>query len=301
MSTPEPFQGLLSSWKLALEAANKSDRTVENYGEGVTRLADWLTLNGHSDDVTELTAEHIRGWLKDLSTDMAESTVRGRYIAVNLFVSWLVAEGELDANPMGNVPVPKVSEKVVPILKPEQLRALLDDTEGREFADLRDRALIMFFGDTGCRVSEVAGLGLSDVDLRDRTANVIGKGNKPRTVAFGSATAQALDRYMRARRKMKYGDRDWLWLSSTAKGKFTVNGIQQALRKRGNRLGFHVHPHMFRHGFADAWLSAGGSESDLMELAGWRTRQMLMKYGAVRRAERAREAYKRGMSPMDKH
>lgn len=298
MTLDSPFEGLLDSWKLALEAANKSLRTVENYAEGVTRLADWLTANGHHDAIDELTPELIRGWLRDLAKDMAESTVRGRYIAVKLFVSWLIAEGELDTNPMGNVPIPQVSEKVVPILRPEQLRTLLDDTAGKDFADLRDRALIMFFGDTGCRVSEVANLGLSDVDLRERTANVMGKGSRPRTVAFGSATAQALDRYIRARRRQKYGDRDWLWLSSTAKGKFTVNGIQQALRKRGQRLGFHVHPHMFRHGFADAWLTAGGSEGDLMELAGWRTRQMVAKYGAVRRAERAREAYRR-MSPMD--
>lgn len=295
-----PFGGLLTSWQLALEAANKSPRTVENYTEGVIRLATWLADHDVPDDVADVTTTHLRAWLRDLAgTGMSEATVRGRYMAVRLFLRWCVLEGELDTSPMDPVEQPKVSQKLVPVLKPDQLQALLRDTGGKDFRDVRDRALVMVFGDTGCRVSEVAGMRLQDLDLRERVAQVTGKGNKPRVVPFGAATAQALDRYLRARRRQKYGDRDWLWLSSTAKGRFTVNGIQQAFRKRGARLGFHLHPHMFRHTFADAWLREGGNESDLMELTGWTTRQMVLHYGAATRSERARRAYHAKSSPMD--
>jgi integrase len=72
------------------------------------------------------------------------------------------------------------------------------------------------------------------------------------------------------------------------------------LRRRGREIGVPgLHAHMLRHGFADAWLKAGGNEGDLMELAGWRSRQMLTRYAAATRAERAREAY-RSRSPMDR-
>ncbi len=76
-------------------------------------------------------------------------------------------------------------------------------------------------------------------------------------------------------------------------------GVQQMLRRRGRRLGLPLHPNMFRHWVADAWLRAGGSETDLMELAGWRSRQMLQRYAAANRSQRAREAH-RALSPLDR-
>lgn len=308
MTTAEtaPFQGLLGSWMLSLRAANKSPRTVENYAEGVTRLAQWLRSEGLPDDVSALTSEQVQRWLVALQSSpgrrgrlTSESTVRGRYVAVKLFLSWCQREGELAAHPMVHMEQPKVSEKVIPILTGDQLEALLRDCSGPEFIDVRDRALVMLFGDTTLRRAEVVAMRLSDLDLMERTVRVIRKGGAEKVVPFGASTAAALDRYVRARRRQRYGDRDWLWLSSTNKGRLTTSGLAQAFTKRGERLGFHLHPHMFRHTFADAWLSNGGSETDLMELGNWKSRQMIGRYSAARRTERAREAY-RAMSPMDR-
>lgn len=295
---PNPF-GLSESWTLALEAERKSDRTVETYTLTIRLLATWLQANGHPhDDVRAVTPDLIRGWLTHLADTRSGETCRTRYVALHQFVKWCLAEGELDADPMANIAQPTTAPKVVPPISPDDMRALIDSCKGTDFTSLRDRAIMLVFADTGARLSGVAGLREHHVDLRERTLLIRLKGGKELLVPIGATTATALDRYLRAKRRMKYGDRDWLWLSSTNKGMFTTNGIQQMLKRRAKPLGIHVHPHLFRHTFAETWLEAGGSESDLMEIAGWKSRQMVGRYAAAGRAKRARAAH-RQLSPMD--
>ena len=147
---------------------------------------------------------------------------------------------------------------------------------------------------------EIARASVDDLDLRARTLLILAKGRRERILPFGARTARAIDRYLRIRGRQKYASASPLWLSGKDGRGLSANAVHQMLKRRGRDAGVPgLHAHMFRHGFADAWLRAGGSEGDLMELAGWRSRQMLTRYASANRAERAREAYQR-LSPMDR-
>jgi site-specific recombinase XerD len=105
-------------------------------------------------------------------------------------------------------------------------------------------------------------------------ALVLGNGRRERALPFGRNTAVALDRYLRARSRHKYAALLWLWLWLWLgrAGPLTPYGIRQILRRRGPQAGLPGLHAQLRHTFAHEWLAQGGGETDLMRLAGWKSR-----------------------------
>jgi len=154
--------------------------------------------------------------------------------------------------------------------------------------------MIRLLIDCGLRVSELTGIDLKHLDLDTGTVQVTGKGSRVRAAYFGSKTAVALDRYLRARRGHRYACDPALLLGE--RGRLTTDGVRERLKVRAVMAGLdpaEIHPHRFRHTNAHDFLLAGGQERDLKRLMGWRSDTMLERYGASAADHRAREAAKR--------
>ena len=138
---------------------------------------------------------------------------------------------------------------------------------------------------------------LDDIDLRARLTYVTGSKSKDiRAVRFGAKTAVALDRYLRLRRGHRFAGDSAFWLGQD--GPLSRSAFAQMVAKRSKAAGLErIHPHQLRHTFAHEYLANGGQEGDLQRLAGWRSPQMLRRYGASMADERARKAY---TSPADR-
>lgn len=290
------FTKLLKSYLLACKVEGKSPLTLDAYARRIGAFVKKFT-NGELDNASDVSSNHIRLFLLSLQEKkLCPSTLDAYYRALNTFFAWLVAEGVMRHTPMQNIKPPRVPRKVIKPFSKQDIENLLLLCSGYKFLEVRNRAIILLFLDTGIRLSELANIQLKDIDFDCETIKVWGKGAKERVVRMGRTTQKAILRYLFIRED----DYPCLWVTEERKP-LRREGVQVAIKRlchRANITDAKPGSHTFRHTAAIACLRNGMGEFTLQIMLGHSTLAMTRRYVSSLGQEDMIEAHKKA-SPVD--
>jgi integrase/recombinase XerD len=239
---------------------NLAENTLSSYRLDLQTLVGWLhhhdsdLLQAQPLDLQSFLAERIEGGYKATSSARLLSAMR------RLF-QHLYREKLRDDDPTALLSSPKLPQRLPKDLSEAQVESLLQAPSTEIPLELRDKAMLELLYATGLRVSELVGLTLNDVSLRQGVVRVIGKGNKERLVPLGEEAVYWLENYM------EHG-RPWLMNGQTLDIMFPSNRSQKMTRQTfWHRIKHYailagidserLSPHVLRHAFATHLLNHG--------------------------------------------
>jgi integrase/recombinase XerC len=240
-------------------AARRSPNTVRSYGSDLAQLSAWCDGEFRMDPAT------LRGFLRKHG---GGPVTRARKLsALRSFVRHLRQAGHLDHDPTEVLEAPIRRKRLPKALSQAQACELLDQpAEGK--TPLRDRALLELMYSAGLRASEIVGINVSDLDLKELSVLVRGKGNKQRVALFGETCRTAVLDYIEGERAHPLQS-DPLFTNSKG-ARLTTRTVQKVVKRWALRAGLapEVSPHTLRHSFATHLLDGGADLKSVQQLLG---------------------------------
>ena len=251
--------------------SNLSKGTLKQYRYKLTHFFDTVKK-----PYTDITANDIRIYLFSFKQERNASDcyVDNVRITLNSFFQWCVDNEYLLRNPCAKVDKIKYQTK-----RREPMTTLSLEDLRWHCQDVREKALIDFLYSTGCRISECAGVLLSDIDWEKNSVRLrYCKGNKERTVFFNDEAKVSLKAYIEKRGHISPA----LWTSTKAPHQqLKTHALEDIVRKVGERAGIKTYPHKLRHTFATVGLRNGMPLEKLQALLGHTNPQTTLIYAKL--------------------
>jgi integrase/recombinase XerD len=255
---------------LSLESG-RSGNTVEAYRRDLRRLADFAISRGVREPgkVTRRLLRDFVYLLKDL--DLSAATIRRQVSAVRTYFGFLLGEGLVQDDPSDRLETPRRGRVLPETLSVRDIEALLSAPNIEQPLAWRDRALLELGYGAGLRVSELCGMGLTDLLLSENLVRVFGKGAKERLVPIGRSVIGAVSVYLHTVRAGLDHGRSGGRLLLNARGEpLSRVGAWGIVRRAAQRAGIRkrVTPHTLRHSFATHLLEGGADLRAVQEMLG---------------------------------
>jgi len=216
-----------------------------------------------------LDSEHVRAFAAaSFRKGLSARSIQRRLSAARTFFRYLLREKHVKRNPVESVSAPKGPKRLPGNLDADRMGRLLDIPGDGPIID-RDRAMLELLYSSGLRLAELTDLNCGDIDIRDATVHVTGKGNKDRIVPVGRHALRALERWNRSRGQLASADEQALFVSNRGT-RISRRSVQARVTHWARRQGIdsNVYPHLFRHSFATHLLESSHDLRGVQELLG---------------------------------
>jgi len=254
---------------------NGSKLTGENYRRDISDFEQFMiSKSGEDFPWDSVQVVQIRSYLAWLNREnYSRRTIARRISSLRSFYKYLLREEYITQNPFTKVRTPKLDKRLPVFLEEGEIDSLLDLPDDSALG-LRDQAVLEMLYATGCRVSELAGMRLADLDLSGLFVLLHGKGNKDRIVPIGNTCKNAFLKYFagsRAPLMLKYHveEHQFVFVNNRG-GALTDRSVRRILDKYVQKLALqkNVSPHTIRHTFATHLLEHGADLRAVQELLG---------------------------------
>lgn len=244
--------------------------TIKSYELDISFYLNYI--EEHHLNYKNINKDQIREYLKYLDNLKYKNTTISRMLsALRHFYSYLELHNKADNNYFKAIKNPKKEKKLPNFLQSDELDQIFDTLSNNDELSLRNRLIFELLYATGLRVSELVNVKISDIDMKNKEINVIGKGSKERIVFYGEYAAKYLNMYLNNARNNLLNGKSSKYLILNSRGEqITSRGIEKIVMKVVNdaALKHHVSPHVLRHTFATDLLNNGADLKSVQELLG---------------------------------
>ena len=270
MSGQTQVSGAVQNFLASLRERNTSPHTLRAYSGDLANFAAYVGTRRWR-DIDHIT---IRGFLSHLyEKGLSKTSVARSLAAVRSLYRWLAQEGIVEQNPAALVSTPKLPKNLPRVPTMEEMNSVLDGSmpEIAAFPE-RDRLMLELLYGCGIRNSELVGINLDHIQLKNEIILIRGKGGKERYVPFGGAVNAALAAYLPPRQQILSERRKTTaaLLINARGGRLTTRSVGRIIKKIAVAKGLSpdVHPHTLRHAFGTHMLEEGADLRAIQELLG---------------------------------
>lgn len=237
------------------------EKTRQAYRSDLSRLSVWLEMQPGSPLLAAARRNDLLAWMsRGLAEGVKASTAARRLSGMRRFFRFLLREGLIAEDPTLRIDSPRLPRRLPDSLTEEEVDALLTEPDPAVPIELRDKAMLEILYGCGLRVSELTGLRVDQVNLRQGVVRITGKGDKERLVPLGEEAVDWLLRYMKeARSELLKGRSCDALFPGNRPAAMTRQTFWHRIKHYAARVGIrkHLSPHTLRHAFATHLLNHG--------------------------------------------